>query len=322
MKKILKIIIFNLIFIVFIFLSFEYYLYKKNNDKLPFISFVNHIAFPYFNIQYKFISLHEYYVEKNKIYSFTEFRRPVLIKNTDKKPIILFGCSFAWGYGLKERQTFCYKLSKLLKRSIYNRAICSWGTQHMLYQLKQEDFYNQFPEPEYIIYLYISNHISRIYKYLFMNSSLIGEQYNYLKYNDTIFGLKEEKRFQNVPYSRIYNQLILPKLMKIEAQKNGFKFLEKHLIESKKEVDKHWKNVKFVILDYEADNYFNDYPEVLNYDNVEKLKKDGFIVIKTSELTDIKLDDNFIIGGEDKHPNEAAWNLITPLFVKKLQEYN
>ena len=56
-------------------------------------------------------------------------------------------------------------------------------------------------------------------------------------------------------------------------------------------------------------------------ENVEKLRKDGFIIIKTSELTDIKLGDEYYINSADQHPNEAAWNLITPLFVKKLQEY-
>ena len=93
-------------------------------------------------------------------------------------------------------------------------------------------------------------------------------------------------------------------------------------MESKKEVEKHWKNVKFVIFDYESDSlWFNNSPNVLNEANVEKLRQDGFIVIKTSELTDKKLGEGYYISKDDQHPNEAAWNLITPLFVKKLKEY-
>ncbi len=209
-----------------------------------------------------------------------------------------------------------------MKRSVYNRAMSCNGTQHMLYQLKQEDFYKSMPEPEYIIYLYISNHIFRIYKYPWLYKWGYRIRYNDLKYNSTKDGLKEEHRLQNIPYSRVYNELILYNITKWQAKRNGFEFLEKHLIESKNEVEKHWKNTKFVIFDYESkDSWFNNCPEVLNKENVEKLRKDGFIIIKTSELTDIKLGDEYYINSADQHPNEAAWNLITPLFVKKLQEY-
>ncbi len=321
MKKIFKIIFVNIIILLLILVCFEFVLYKIDNAGDPFFQLVKDLNALKYKEMYDEIINAKYYEQDKKGISYKNFRRPLIYNESGLKPIILFGCSFAWGCQLNESQTFHYKLSKLMKRSVYNRALCAWGTQHMLYQLKQNDFYNEFPEPEYIIYLYISTHIERIYKYPFINKWGSRSGYNYLRYIDTKYGLKEEKRCQFVPYSKIYNEIILPKLMEAEARKNGFKLLEKHLIEAKKEVDKHWKNVKFVILDYEADNYFNNYREVLNKENVEKLKKEGFIVIKTSELTDVKLGDNFVISGADKHPNEAAWDLITPLFVKKLQEY-
>ena len=321
LRKIFKIFFINILIFVLILVCFEFVLYKIDKDKEPFFQLVKNLNSVKFNSNYDEIKKAKFFEQEKYGIPFKNFRSPVIYKEKSNKPVIVFGCSFAFGLGLKLNQTFHYKLSKLMKRSVYNRALCAWGTQHMLYQLKQNDFYNEFPEPEYIIYLYISTHIERIYKYPFINKWGSRSGYNYLRYIDTKYGLKEEKRCQFVPYSKIYNEIILPKLMEAEARKNGFKLLEKHLTEAKKEVDKHWKNVKFVILDYEADNYFNNYREALNKENVEKLKKEGFIVIKTSELTDVKLGDNFVIGGEDKHPNEAAWNLITPLFVKKLQEY-
>ena len=147
--------------------------------------------------------------------------------------------------------------------------------------------------------------------------------YHDLKYNYSKDGLKEEHRLKIVPYCRIYNEIFLQYITRMQLKKDAFNFLEKHLIESKQEVERHWKNVKFVIFDYESADLFlfNNNSNVLNKANVEKLEKDGFIVIKTSDLTDIKLGDGYWLGQGDSHPNEAAWDLITPLFVKKLQEY-
>ena len=322
MKLTIKVIFYNIILIFLVLLLGEYILYKIDNDEYPFIQFVNKVAYPPYNILYREVLKNEYYVYEPLGLSHFKYRKPILYTGNKKKPIILFGCSFAWGCKLKENQTFYYKLSKLMKRSVYNRALNGRGPQHMLYELKQEDFYKSIPEPEYIIYLYISNHILRIYKYPWLYKWGLRVGYNELKYSDTKYGLKEEHRLQKIPYIRLYNEIYLQLISKIQLRKNSFKLLEKHFLESKKEVEKHWKNVKFVIFDYESDaNWFNNCPNVFNETNVEKLKQDGFIVIKTSELTDNRLGEGYYISKDDAHPNETAWDLITPLFVKKLQEY-
>lgn len=207
-----------------------------------------------------------------------------------------------------------------MDRSVYNRAISAWGVQHMLYQLKREDFYKEVPEPEYVIYIYIGDHISRMYKYNYIFDS---RGYNYLKYNKVFGKLKEENRLQKIPYSRIYNDIILCSIAKI-LESNflnfAFDFFEKHLLECKKEMEKHWENTKFIILDYECEEpLFSTKNNVLSKKNIRRLEKEGFIVIKTSELTDVKLDERYYVDANDHHPNEAAWDLITPLFVKKLK---
>ena len=40
-----------------------------------------------------------------------------------KKPIVVMGCSYAFGQGLKDKQTFSYKLSKKAKRPVFNWSI-------------------------------------------------------------------------------------------------------------------------------------------------------------------------------------------------------
>ncbi len=231
-KFILKVIIINIFIILLIFVGFEYKLYKKNNDNLPFFHMVSSLNSLEFKDEYKQLLSRGFYGLGN----FQEmyiFRRPVKYENNNKS-VILFGGSFAWGRGLQEHQTFHYKLSKLMKRTVYNRAICGWGTQHMLYQLLQNDFYNEISEPEYVIYVFISNHVDRIFKYKFIQDFSRRTCYNYLKYNNYKDGLKEEHRLQNIPYWRFYNEVILPYIAKKSAEKYGFEFLEKHLLEVKK----------------------------------------------------------------------------------------
>ena len=315
-----KIFLINILFIFLIILSFEFYLYKKSNDEYPFIFSVSKLNHTSMKENYENLK-NDYYELGNDQEVFL-YRRPVGL-NYNYPPIILFGGSFAWGARLHEYQTFHYLLSELTKRPVYNRAISGWGTQHMLYQLKQEDFYSSLPAPKYVIYLYISDHISRLYKYNFIFNSGRKYSYNYLKYNNFFGKLYEEKRIQIIPFSRIYNHYILRFLAQIQERntQKSFDLLEKHLIECKKEIDKHWgeNNTQFIVLDYEGQG-FNVFPEVLNNKNIQKLKnEDNIIVIKTSDLTDIKLDENYILDKNDSHPNAKAWELITPLFAEKLQ---
>lgn len=322
MQKFIKIFLINIIIIFIIIIGFEYFIYKTTKHEDPFIHSVSYFSYNKTDNMYERLKENGFYGRGDAQYALN-FRRPVEYKSRNKtKPVLIFGCSFAWGARLDEPQTFHYKLSKLMKRNVYNRSMSCWGPQHMLYQVKREDFYKEIPEPEFIIYVYISNHIDRMYKYKYISSFCFDHEYFYLKYNEHKNNLIEEKRLEHIPYSRIINKIILPYIAEKQVSDKSFNLLEKYFIETRKEIEKHWKNVKFIILDYDNDNYiFNNYPEILNKQNADKLTKDGFTVIKVSELTDIPLTEGYYLDEGDTHPNEAAWNVITPLFVKKLAEY-
>jgi len=167
-------------------------------------------------------------------------------------------------------------------------------------------------------------HIPRMYKYNWSNGSL-EHSYRYLKYNKSLFGkLKEEKKLLYIPASRLYNLYIL-KYAAEQYEKNifnnAFLLLEKHLIQCKKEISKHWKNTKFVFFIYEAENPFaSNLYGILNENNIQKLKSDGIIVIRTSELTYTPLgQEKYYLDKKDMHPGADAWKLITPLFSEKLK---
>ncbi len=322
MKKKIYVFLVNVVFLIIIILGIEFFLYKSNpeSENLPFLFLASSLNHPAMSEDYKVLKNNGYYEKGNSQEEFL-FRKPVGLEYK-KPPIIIFGGSYAWGARLYEDQTFHYKLSELMQRPVYNRAISGWGVQHMLYQLERDDFYEDVPKPEYVIYLYISNHISRMHKYNFIYKYSRKYSYNYLKYNLIADKLIEEKKPQHIPYLRIYEQFILRYFAKINENnsKKSFDIFEKHLLACKEQMDKHWgeNNVKFILLYYDSQDCFNDFPSILNEENIKKLSNDGITVIKTSDLTDIALDENYWLDDRDPHPHEKAWELITPLFVEYL----
>ena len=76
-------------------------------------------------------------------------------------------------------------------------------------------------------------------------------------------------------------------------------------------MQKHWKHTKYVFVLYDS---LKDEEILLNM-----LKNDGFIILNLPKLTKENLLDEKYIFKKDYHPNEAAWNLITPIIVKELK---
>ena len=234
--------------------------------------------------------------------------------NYTKKPIVIFGCSYAYGLNLNKEQTFSYKLSHFTKRPVYNRAVSGWGFQHMLNQVKQNQFYIDIPEPEYVIYLMINDHFRRLYVPTFMSASLLDETYN-LRYElkDGKLIIKKEK---NALLEFIHRLYITQKiehfyinniLLKSDNYEQYFSFALQHLVESKNEMKKHWKNTKYVVILYQTfphDNLF-----------IEQLKKNGFIVISLKYDYNLNLHTPEYMS-QDYHPKEQAWDLLT----KKISE--
>lgn len=234
-----------------------------------------------------------------------------------KQPIVLFGDSFAYGFQLEDTQTFFYKLSHITKRPVYIRAVPGWGIQHMLFQVRLDKFYEQVKEPEYVIYLMICDHFRRLYCMNFMSGHLLNENRNLrYKFKDgQLVQIHDTNKLLN-PVKRLYltnkmhqvyvnNMILNPK-----NYDNYSKFALEHFIESKNEMQKHWKNTKFIVLYYH--HFLNDNRFT------EDLEKAGFTVLSIPDLVDVNLSDKEYNVQEGKHPNEKAWDLLTPIIVDKL----
>ncbi len=236
----------------------------------------------------------------------TRFRKPLGLEYKNK-PILLMGCSYAYGYLLEDNQTFAYKLSKLTKRPVYNRAFeWFWGLATMLYQARRADFYKEVPEPEYVIYVFIDDHIRR------MNTSCYDcfFPYPHLRYK-----LNSKNRLEREKFSFLYQLYTFRLLTNMQMDKispeTSSKLVKEFFMETRQEFDKHWKNYKFIILVYEYSEEFND-------TFIEELRNEGFIVLKTKDITGRVMNKKQDFAPDNWHPSESAWDEITEKFINKI----
>ena len=307
MKKVLKIISISLVVLFLVLSMAEVIVWRIENKELQKAN-----AFP---DGVKQIPFHSGIKKVN--YDFKTLglkdgwgRAPEGLKFKKKKPVVLFGCSYAYGYGLEDNQTFAHKLALRAKRTVYNRSFPAWGIQHMLYQAQQPSLYEKIPEPGYVIYVYMHDHLRRLYLYSFASWNILNEEFDirYKDKNGELFEMKNSNPLLN-QVKRLYTANSLQhwyvQKFLLKDKERTYDLALEHFIAAKDEMQKHWKKTKFVILIYDDFNF--------NPDLKSELKQNGFIVMDISEFAAAS---KFIT---NKNPNEAAWNAIVPKVVKELK---
>lgn len=246
-----------------------------------------------------------------KEYSEQVFRKPTGLEYKGK-PIVLYGCSFAYGEKLKVKDAFAYQLSEYVKRPVYNYAIPGHCIQHMLFFLRDKEHYNNFPEPEYIIYTYIPAHLGR------MNHTNYFGNTAYLQYE-----VRKNHLVQvNSPFKFLHTTLLHNIFQEVKYDKyfdkdktKRFAKLKLYFEEARSAFQEVYPNTKFVILLY-------DYTYIDTNIMWNELEKEGFIIYKVSELAGIDpADDKYKLPQElDKwrHPNKLAWQIIVPKLSEAL----
>ena len=246
----------------------------------------------------------------------TDLRNPILIGNNN--PITIFGGSFAFGHYLSQKETFGYKLAEQLNRPVYNRAVAGLGINNMLYQINTMTFYRAVPASNLVFYVMIEDHYRRAMIKAF-HPVEYHESANY-RYN----AKKDKMELTNfIPVIEQLEKMYLVKLFRnnfvqkyVENPKNADKITDGMLIrfiKAKEKLEKRWnQKIDFVVVFYQE----------LSFSNLlkEKLEKNGFIVISTTELTNEDLNNEFYKQQDNGHPTEEAWNLLTPLIIQKLYE--
>lgn len=319
MKKLIKIllvILLNTVGILAVWVACDYFVYRNEKVKYesthPDVYIVD--KFKYLTKPYFAFDLNTYFDGSDNVY---RGRKPDGIEY-DGKPITVFGCSFAHGLFLNANQTFTYKLSQILKRPVYNRAMPGKGFQQMYFQSKSEEFYKEVPPSDLVIYMGLHDHYRRMKityievtdTYILINYRKRGNELKEINYGNKLWNLFNSSYTVKLLKNKYYSSYI-------NNAKNGDKLTDEALLYftgTRDELKKHWKNdFKFVVILY---------PSQFNGILKEKLEKNGFIVIRVEE--DLKPKDlytvKYQISETDIHPNEAAWDLLTPMIAKKIKD--
>lgn len=241
--------------------------------------------------------------------------RPVEYRNKSKSPILLFGCSFVEGFGLRDNQIFSYKLADYTDRTVFNFGQCGTGIQFFYSLLSDDSFINFLPKnTEYVIYTFIPDHLPRLYRYrpfvfepkyinryLIKNNKLTEDKLHFLFLHSTFTSAVIEEYVSN---ERFKNK-----------EKTDELFL-KLFVESDKIIKRKLPKAKFVILCYSNTSW--DFPIKSELELLRKTIPDVTIIDLNDYFPELYNNSEYCIS-DGFHPNEKAWDLIVPFISEKLQ---
>lgn len=235
----------------------------------------------------------------------------VFKKNGGKKPFAVVGCSFAEGSCLEDKQTFGYKVSDMTNRTCYQRGVTATGLPYVYYQIKNK----LIPQDsEYVVYVFIYDHLFRL------NQDFLGywsDRFN-LRYEVKNGEVQQVVHKHPLLFSLYSTRLVREKLSDFDDEKEmqDFVTFKPLLAQTTVEFKKNYPNSKFVFLEYPSG--YNDFfvlpPKIIDF-----IKEQGCIYINANDLTGKDLGEpEYKVEGEGLHPNEKAWDELTPKFVEKV----
>ncbi len=306
--KILKNILINILCIIALVYVTDFILIYKVLKKG-----VNHVPrkayFDYYDRFYKVFSYEQ--IEDRYVYNKYNLYRRVENENSSLPPILIFSDCFSYGLYLSDNETYSYFLGEYSKRPIYNRGSYLISVQHMLFQLKNENFYNVVPKPKDIIYTWKSYNTT---------TDVLGvTPWNKLEfyYKRDINNKLYFHRASIIENSPIVKMLSYAKAYdKYEIKYNNYKDAEDifylHLKEAKDEVEKHWgKDVNFYII-----VAFEDCSRYSNL--IKKLELLGykFIYLDAKYFKDKK----YIFSNDEAHYSKLGYQELAKLTLMHLDK--
>jgi len=319
-----KFFIVNFVLIIFVLIVTELFFYQAYRNKyyeLTKLQLLNHTDASEKNIKealpsYKWSILYDYKKHRDK-------DKFVITGNSDKLPIITIGCSYAYGIFLNKYDTLAGQLNKVTGRTVYNLGLPATGPQLVYEQLSSPLIKQEIPNAEYVIYVFLHNHIMR----QFMKITTPNKGYvNPCYFIDKKGNLKKKNNFPLfINSSFAYRTYIENQMAKDNYQEiqNGLPLLLKTMEESVKVMKKNYPNAKFVFIEFPqahmcTPNYVDKSTELTDK-NIKDLEKLGIIYINAEQLVGHKYRDvkKYRIADQD-HPNETVWKEIAPALKKKL----
>lgn len=309
--KIFLIIIVNLLFFVAAFLILDYTAFKMQK-------------------------MNNYDLNKKRNFDFQTYITHVPLRDPigtqyNKKPIIVSGCSYAYGAGVEENETLAANLSRLLKSPVYNIGTSGTSIQHAILTVENHYIDNIIKDANYFIYIFIGDHFMRVIGdepfdaytprpvFVPRNGKL------HLKYY--IFPLWDESSLVYYLKMSFYRKMIIKHNKSFE--KYLFDLVKMHFMLLNEDIKAINPNIKLVVLLYK-DDY--TYVPLLESPRWSEYKDLGIEVVDISQYlpeifddTHNKIEDSRCFTNEDYcvhfdgHPNARAWTKVADLLVNKLQ---
>ena len=312
-----KIILINLaVFIIlFAILEFISYLYLRADSK-EFMDNYNKAARKENN------SLLTQKYGPIKIFDQNDFDelRKINIGNRNKPSVLFFGCSYMYGASLSEEETLPYYIYKKTDRTTINRAIPGGSILNMFHDLADAKFLEkikEFPQPDYVVYLWINDHLNRIsniYRgsvraidnpYYFINTQWI-EQDGKLK---EIYPKKWEMPFYTLYCTKAYHFFYSQNFSK---EKKDAKML-RYFLMANKSIKEIFPNSKFVIIEYKDGSH-----ELMTDSFKQNLEEKGITVLNAEKLAGHELDSEKWRASDNEHPNGKAFYDVANGLIKAL----
>lgn len=312
-KKILIILLFNIVGIAILLLVLNYIVFKF---------LYSHLEMGVLDNQSQFVFGHKVLNESNFEELYNPYRKNYGL-NFHKGNIILFGCSYAYGHMLEDKDTFHYKLSQKLKRPVYNYAVSGESTQFALMKIRSHTIDDVIKKSDYAILVTIGEHIWRLH----CNSNGYALEYTWPRYDikngELVF---HKTRFPFIEASYLYKYIRKLYFARFLSESDSeivqnylFDVMKLHYIEIKKELEKINPNIKVVIIPYldsESLKWF------IFSNRWKELEQEGFIIVPVDKYLPHLRDIEYVISEDDGHPSAKAWTEIVDLMTDKLKAIN
>ncbi|MBR6164256.1 hypothetical protein IKQ26_10280 [bacterium] len=313
MKKILSIIIVNIFILAFMFAIYEFICFRREAKELS----ENFKAVNQFwkdkGVTTDDVIKAEYRLtQKLTLENLNEKLQVYEGNNPQKRPVVFIGCSFAEGLEIEPEERIPSLVAEETGRTTYNLGVAATSINWFYKRLQMEGDKSDYNNPEYFIYIYISDHIRRLFAF---ETLMYIENTRYKIKDDK---LAEERSIINHLYSLYSIKQLARRIETSERDRElqqGYPLFNKLIEESKKVVEEKYDNPKFVLLDYPQKNNNTRLPE----EEIKKLEEMGVIYLSAEDLFghDIS-DDQSYWAGDNIHPSAKAWAELTPKLIKKL----
>ncbi len=310
-RKLLNIILINISFLIIFLFIIEFLSYKILLKRYP-CKDSNFWLYNYCcdknDIERRFLDSHPLKFKTFQIFSSS--------KNIPYKSIVVFGCSMAYGYNLKDHQTISYKLSEKLGCKVYNLAVPAGGLNQILYILQRFDITEYIKEePEYFIYFYNPDHLRRMF--MKCTTTMKEPQFVFYEKRNGKLLLQKNLLIQNTWfYALVHDEIrfcIKNRFSKIlENKAKDYFLLYLSTIQSK--IKELYPNSKFIIVKFSSDNFDIALKEKYSVIDIPQITGIDVMLNTPENIEKYNIDSGF-------HPNEYYWNLILPVLVDKLNKF-